>query len=191
MNLFANKKTRLAFLLALAISSAVGATPGRRDPLTDAETEQLREVAMDAEPRLKLYIKFARARVVAIEQIRSDPKFAEERGKRIHDLLEDLGNIVDEMDNNIATYDRQKADLRKPLKEIIEADSEFQGKLRALKEAPATDPAAVKDQRDYSFVLDDATESVNSSAESAREILDAQNEAFAKAKDAEKNKKKK
>jgi hypothetical protein len=191
MNLFANKKTLLAFLLALAIISAVGATPGRRDPLTDAETEQLREVATEAPERLKLYVKFARARMVAIEQMRADPKFAAERGKRIHDLLEDLGNIVDEMDNNVSTYDRQKADLRKPLKEIIEADSEFQGKLRALKEAPATDPTAVKEQRDYSFVLDDTTESVNSSAETAREVLDAQNEAFAKAKEAEKDKKKK
>src|SRR5260370_11945934 len=138
MNLFANRKMRLTFLLVIGFVAVMRAEPGRRDPLTDAETEQLREVAMEAEPRLKLYIKFARARMVAIEQIRSDPKFAEERGKRIHDLLEDLGNIVDEMDNNVATYDRQKADLRKPLKEIIEADSEFQGKLRALKEAPAS-----------------------------------------------------
>jgi hypothetical protein len=188
MNPFANKKSLLVLFLAIV---ALGASPGRRDPLTDAETEQLREVATEAAPRLKLYIKFARARMVAIEQMRADPKFAAERGKRIHDLLEDLGQIIDEMDNNITTYDKQRADLRKPLKEVIEADTEFQGKLRALKEAPASDPTATKDQRDYSFVLDDTTESVNASAETAREVLDAQNEAFAKAKEEEKNKKKK
>lgn len=176
-------RTRLAIfaLLVLAVTLAP-AQRRRRDPLTDPETDQLREVAVEPEKRLKLYVKFARARMAAIEQLRSDPKFAEDRGQRLHDLLEDLGAIVDEMDRNVDEYDRQKQDLRKPLKDVIEADSEFQLKLRAIKDA-AAEPALAREARDYKFVLDDTIESVNASADAARETLQTEIEEFKKKKD--------
>ena len=60
------KKTVLAVLLLTVVASA-----RRRDPLTDAESDQLREVAMEPAKRLKLYIKFAEARLVAIDQLRA------------------------------------------------------------------------------------------------------------------------
>ena len=179
------KRTRAIFFFVLVL--AVTLAPGqrrRRDPLTDAETDELREVAQEGDKRLKLYAKFVRARMVAIEQVRSDPKFAEDRGKRLHDLLEDLGAIVDEMDQNVDTYDKQKADLRKPLKDVVEMDSDLQLKLRAIKES-AADPKLAPEAREYKFVLDDAMESVNASAESARETLQAENEEFAKKKEKE------
>ena len=180
-------KIFLVVLLSLAVMGAAGR---RRDPLTDEETEQLREVALEPIKRLRLYIKFSRARMMALEQTRSDPKLAEDRSKHLHDLLEDLGNIVDEMDDNVQSYDKQRADLRKPLKEVIEADSELQMKLRALKERATNDAAAAKEMRAYAFALENTIESVNASADGAREVLNAQNEAFAKAKEAEKEKEK-
>ena len=175
----------LLILLALPLTAQ-----RRRDPLTDAETDQLREVADQPEARVKLWVKFVRARMVALDQIRSDPKFAAERSKRTHDLLEDLANMIDELDDNIDQYARQKQDVRKGLKEVVELDSELGLKLRAIQEA--TDPASQKELADYKFVLQNATESVSQSAANTRDTLQEQNEEFSKKgkeKDKDKNKK--
>src|SRR5947209_8318476 len=168
----------LFFVLTLAVALAP-AQRRRRDPLTEVETDALREVAQEPDKRVKLFVKFVRARITAIEQVRSDPRFADDRGKRLHDLLEDLGNVVDEMDSNIDTYDRQKADLRKPLKDVVELDSDLQLKLRAIKEA-ATDPKTTVEAREHKFVLDDAIESVKPSADTGRAILQHRSEALSK-----------
>ncbi|MCI0352544.1 MAG: hypothetical protein L0Z53_24255 [Acidobacteriales bacterium] len=172
--------TTIAVLVALLATSYAGKT--RRDPLNDLETDELREVAQEPVKRLKLYIKYAHARMTAIEQLRSDPKLAEDRGRQIHDLLEDFTNIVDELDANVDMYHERGSDLRKPLKEVIEADSDWQLRLRTLKEAPASDPNAEKESRDYYFVLETSIDSVNESADNARKVLAEQNIAFAEKK---------
>ena len=56
-------------------------------------------------------------------------------------MLDDFLLLYDELNDNIDTYVDRKDDIRKPLKVIIEADTEFQAKLRALKDA-ADVPAA-------------------------------------------------
>jgi hypothetical protein len=167
--------------IALLTSFPVWTQVRERDPLTDKETDQLRESAIEPEKRLKLYVEFTRARMTAIDQLRSDPKLAKDRGKRMHDLLEDIATLVDEIDDNVENYDERSADLRKPLKELVQMDSEFQLKLRELK-AAADDPKNASEASDYSFALQDAIDSVNTSAESSRKLLEEQNVKFAKKK---------
>ena len=178
---------RYVAVLLLALLTLPLAAQRRRDPLTDPETDQLREVADQPEQRVKLWVKFIRARMVALDQIRSDPKFAAERSKRTHDLLEDIANMIDELDDNVDQYARQKQDVRKALKDVVEMESELQLKLRAILEA--TDPASQKELADYKFVLQNAIESVNQSASDTRDTLQEQNEDFSK-KGKEKDKKK-
>jgi len=153
----------------------------QRDPLNEKEVDQLRETAMEPEKRLKLMVEFARARMTTLDQVRTDPKLAKDRGQKMHDLLEDVTNLVDEIDDNIENYNERSADLRKPLKEIVQMDSEFQTKLRDLKVA-AEDPKNSEEAADYKFAVQDATESVNQSAESSRKLLEEQNVKFAKKK---------
>ena len=152
-----------------------------RDPLTEKEVDQLRETAIEPEKRLKLMVDFTKARMVAIEQLRSDPKMAKDRGQKIHDLLEDIAGLVDEVDDNVENYNERSADLRKPLKQVVEMDSDFQAKLRGLKVA-AEDPKNVDEAADYKFALEDAIDSVNRSADSTRKLLEEQNVKFAKKK---------
>ncbi len=156
-------------LMLLLSLPAMAQANRERDPLTDAEADQLRETAQEPEKRLKLMVKFARARLESIEQLRGDSKLQADRGKQIHDLLDDFTAIIDEIDDNIDDYAERHADMRKGLKALIEADADFQLKLRALKEqSPA------KEAADFSFVIQNATEAVNSNLDNARKTLDEQ-----------------
>ena len=51
-----------------------GLAQRQHDSLTNPEIDQLRDTALEPDLRLKLYVKFARARLAALEQARADPK---------------------------------------------------------------------------------------------------------------------
>lgn len=165
----------------LLFATASFAQAHQRDPLTSKEVDQLRETAQEPEKRLKLMVEFTRARMLSLEQLRTDPKPAKDRGERMHDLLQDIASMVDELDDNIDDYNQRNADLRKPLKGVIEMDSDFQAKLRDLNTA-ADDPRNAGEAADYKFALQDAIESVNQSADTSRKLLEEQNVNFAKKK---------
>jgi len=170
-------KTATKILLLLLFLS-LAASARKRDPLTEAETDQLREVAMEPYKRLKLLIKFTEARLVAIDQVRIDPKLAKDRGKQIHDLLEDFTALLDEINDNVDQYQGRplskddRKDFKKGLKELIEADERFDLKLRTLQSATQTDPETRKEWPDFRFVLQDAQEALKSNAEMAREYIE-------------------
>src|SRR5690242_17905519 len=125
----------LGLWLALCLLAAVpAAAQCRRDPLTQAEIAQVRDASWEPQQRLTLYVKFARARLVKLEQMRGDSK-TKDRAQQTHDMLDDFLLIYDELNDNLDTYVDRKDDIRKPLKSVIEADTEFQAKLRALKDA--------------------------------------------------------
>jgi regulator of replication initiation timing len=168
------KRTILLFVLLTSLC-VPGFARGRRDPLSEKEVDQMREVAQNGEKRLRLLLTFAQVRMLAIYQMRGDPKFAEGRGARVHDLLEDFANLITELDRNIDQYANQKQDVRKPLKEIIEANADFQLKLRGLKEAAAL-PANADEVKEWKYVLEDAIDAVNSNGDNARQTLEEQNE---------------
>ncbi len=91
--------------------------------------------------------------------------------------------LYDELNDNIDTYVDRKDDIRKPLKLVIDADTEFQAKLRALKDAADVPP---QEASQYEFVLTNALETVDSSTDDHRKLLEDQEEA-AKAKKLNKN----
>lgn len=161
-------------LLSLAIVIAPGWAQRRRDPLTRVEVDQLRDTAWEPELRLKLYVKFARERLTALQQVRSDPKVTD-RAQETHDKLQDFLDVYDELNDNIDTYEGRKSDLRKALKAVIEGDTEFQSKLRAFKDSVT---AGKEDTKDYEFLLSNAVEAVDNGAQDHRQLLAEQEEAF-------------
>jgi len=164
--------TRLAVLaLFLGIFAPIThAQTNKRDPMTDAEVDQMREAADLPNKRLELMVRFAKERIAMIELLEPDPESAATRPKQIHDYLEDFISLLDEIDDNIDMYQSHQTDMRKGLKLVIEADSEWQLKLRQIKEKA---PSAELEQ--YSFVLSNAVDSVADSAKNARENLQEQN----------------
>lgn len=156
----------LAMVLALSLPLPSRAQR-RRDPLNPLEVDQLRDAMLDPVERLKLYVQFSRDRMTKLEQMRSDPKTVD-RARQTHDMLEDFLGIYDELNDNIDMYVGRKDDIRKPLKLIIEADTEFQSKLRAIKNAADTNAA---EATQYEFLLTDALDTVDSSAEDHRKTV--------------------
>ncbi|MGB7598754.1 MAG: hypothetical protein WBM24_00500 [Candidatus Sulfotelmatobacter sp.] len=153
------------------------ATPGlgqrHRDPFTRAEIDQIRDTSWEPELRLPLYVQFARARLVGMEEMRADPK-TKNRAQQTHDKLDDFLLIYDELNDNIDTYVDRKNDIRKPLKVVIDADTEFQAKLLALRDAAGVSPEEFKQ---YEFVLSNALDTVDSTAEDHKQTLADQEEA--------------
>jgi hypothetical protein len=165
---------RRCFVSGLLLVTAVASFAQRhRDPLTQAEIDQVRDASWEPQQRLTLYVTFARARLVKMEQMRSDPK-TKNRPQQTHDMLDDFQLLYDELNDNIDTYVDRKDDIRKPLKTVIDADTEFQAKLRALKDAEDV-PAAEANQ--YEFVLTNALDTLDTAVEDHRKLLADQEDA--------------
>lgn len=168
---------RLAFCLGLVLLLAVATLPAlaqhRRDPFTQPEIDQIRDTSWEPQLRLGLYVQFARARLVALEQLRADPK-TKNRAQGTHDKLDDFLLIYDELNDNVDTYVDRRDDIRKPLKVIVDADTEFQAKLLALRDA-ANVPA--EEARQYEFILGEALNTLDGSAEEHKKTMADQVEA--------------
>jgi predicted nucleic acid-binding Zn-ribbon protein len=149
----------------------------RREPLNPVEIDKLRDAAQDPAIRIKLFIEFARDRLNALEQVRADPKVTD-RAQQTHDMLQNFLDVYDELNDNIDTFVERKADLRKPLKSVLEADSEFGAKLRALKSSLKT---SASEAQKYEFLLNNAVDAVDGGAQDHRQLL-AQEEEAAKHK---------
>lgn len=164
---------RCFVFIGLLLICAPAIAQRHHDPLTQPEIDKIRDASWEPKQRLTLYLEFARARLVKMEQARNDPK-TKDRAQQTHDLLADFQLLYDELNDNIDTYVDRKDDIRKPLKSIIEADTEFQAKLRALKDAADVSPAEASA---YEFVLTNALETVDTSSEDHRKLLTEQEDA--------------
>ena len=167
------RKLIIVFLLLSAVAFA-----RRRDPLTDAETDQLREARMEPAKRLKLYGKFAEARLDAINESLNNPQKARERPATIHDLLEDFGSIVDEINDNLDMYqedgrldEEQHKEYRKGLKELIADEGKLRARVRSLQHDLESDPKFKAESQACSFALQDADAALKNSLDTARQYL--------------------
>jgi len=167
---------RITFVLGLLFLALapLGAAQRRDDPLTQPEIDQLRDTAVEPELRMKLYVQFARTRLVALELMRSDPKTTD-RAHQTHNMLADFVAVYNELNDNLDNFVERRSDLRKALKWVTEGDTEFQAKLRALKDDARTTP---QEAAEYQFVLSDAIEAVDNGAADHRKLLNEEQEAW-------------
>ena len=160
-----------SFLAALLVCLCGLGLAQKRDPLNEKEVDEMRETADWPDKRLETMAKFARARITAIDELQANGKTAKDRPLQIHDLLEDFTALIDEIEDNVEMYASHRADMRKGLTLVVEASSEWQLKLRRLKEQS---PPEELDQ--YAFILTNATEAVGDLGEDTRKELQEQNE---------------
>jgi hypothetical protein len=156
-------------LCLLAVAALLAGAPAQRhqDPFNQLEIDQLRDTAWDPVQRLKLYVTFARSRLQTLDQARNDPKVTD-KAEQIHDRLQDFLDVYDELNENIDTYVDRKWHLRKALKPVIESDTEFQARLRAIQDFA---DASRQQTQTYEFLLTNALETLDESAQEHRQLL--------------------
>ncbi|MHB1021906.1 MAG: hypothetical protein ACYC46_11250 [Acidobacteriaceae bacterium] len=135
--------------------------------MTEAEIDQIREVADQPNERVQLFQKFMDERIDNIRQVATARRMRD-REKQLHDLMAQFSGLADELDDNFDQYQSDHSDIRKALKKLIEGSS----KWPAVLSQPPDDPA-------YNIVRSDALDAAKDIHDSAQKLLDDQNAWFA------------
>lgn len=155
------KYPRLLVLMALLGAPAAWA---QRDFLTADETDQIRE-AQEPNARLGLYASFAKMRVELLRQLVAKEKPG--RSLLIHDTLEDYTKIIEAIDTVADDAIRRKLDISLGMKSVAESEKEMLAELEKIQESEPKDVAR------YEFVLKNAIETTEDSAEMSAQDLNA------------------
>ena len=164
-------------VVGLCSPARLAAQTRERDPMTEAEVDQMREAADYPNKRLELMVRFAKERVAMIGILRTDPPLRPRGPSRSTIICRTSSRCSTRPMTTSTCMLQHHADMRKGLKLLIEANSEWQLNLRQLKEQSPPD-----ELQQYSFVLANAVDTVADSAKSARETLEEQNKLAAEKK---------
>ena len=143
----------------------------QKDPLNDEEIDQVRELGDRPNDRIKLYAKFIEQRITSIKQLSTD-KNAQNRSAELRAKIEEFTRLVDELQDNLDTYDSQHADVRKALKDLVPASDKWELTIRQ----PPSDP-------NYEFARKTAVEAAQSISDQAKTLQKDQEKYFAEHKD--------
>lgn len=160
-----------AILVCLFCVVPLFAQKEKREPLTGAQIEEIREAGIDPPERVKLYTKYLDEHAETIKGLTNRGK-SPSRAKRLDDELQDLTALMDELGSNLDVYSDRKSDIRKSLKPLTEAAQRWLGILRALPGEPGFDLARKE-----------AIESGEDLADQAKRLLDEQDRYFEEHKD--------
>jgi len=155
----------LCALLA-SLTPTLLAQKEKRQPLTEAEIEQIRDAGIYPSARIALYTKFLNEHAEVIKSLTNRVK-SQARAKHLDDELLDFTALMDELGDNLDQYADRKADLRPALKPLTEATPKWLGILRALAGEPSFDEARKE-----------AIESGEDLADQAKRLLSEQTEYF-------------
>jgi hypothetical protein len=164
-------KLNALIALFLLCSLPLMAQKQKREPLTEAQIEQIREAGIDPDARIKLYNKFLDEHAEVIKSLTNRTRGAA-RSRRLDDELQDFTALMDEMGSNLDLYSERKADLRPSLKSLTEATPRWLGILRVLAGEPG-----------FELARKEAIESGEDLGDQAKRLLAEQTEYFKTHKD--------
>jgi hypothetical protein len=128
------------FLFCLLWILPLRAQKEKREPLTEAQIEQIREAGIYPEERVGLYTKFLNEHADTIKKLSNRAK-SPARAKHLDDELQDFTALMDELGSNLDTFADRHADILKSLKTLTESTQRWLGILRALAGEPGFDLA--------------------------------------------------
>jgi hypothetical protein len=143
----------------------------QKDPLNEAQADQVRELGDRPNDRIKLYLKFVEERIAAIRELSVD-SHENSRPAELRAKFEEFTRLTDELADNIDSYTTDHADVRKALKAVLEASPKWPDALRK----PPADPA-------YEFPRKTALDAAISTTDDTRKLLADQDAYFAAHKD--------
>lgn len=158
-------------LMFLLLAAPLAAQKHVRDPLTQAQAEEIAKAGIDPNQRVHLYTRYLEEHADSIKALakRADTPA---RNNQIASDLEDLANLMDELGSNLDVYSDRKADIRKTLKPLNEAIQRWQTMLNGLPSESAFDLART-----------DALDSSNDLADQAKQLMEDQDKYFTEHKE--------
>jgi hypothetical protein len=156
----------MVLLAGLLLAAPLGAQKQGREPLNEAQIEQIREAGIDPAERVHLYTKFLNERADGLKELDRRIR-GEARSRRLDGELQDFTALMDELGDNLDVYSDRHADIRKPLKPLTEATERWLGILRALVVAPG-----------FELARKEAIESGEDLADQAKRLLAEQTAYF-------------
>ena len=151
-------RTICAVFFALILLLPAAAQKNKRDPLTQAEQDQIAEAGIAPVDRLDLYVKFLNQHADTIEGV-AKRAHTPARAHRMDDELEDFSALMDEMSSNLDVYADRKADIRKSMKGMTESIARWQSMLKSIPKEPG-----------FEVSLQDAIDSSSDLAAQAKQV---------------------
>ena len=167
-------RTFAAIFFSLLIAAPLAAQKDKREPLTEAQQDQIAELGDDPVARVGIYVKFLDESSETIKGL-TFRAHTTARIQRLNGELKDFAALIDELDDNLDVYSERKADIRKSLKSLNEGIARWQSVLHGLPSEPG-----------FELSLKEAFDSIRDLSDSAKQIT-ADQEAYFKAHPDEKN----
>ncbi len=164
----------LLFLSAVLLLSPLALqsrAQSQKDTLNQDEIDQVREYGDRPNERIKLFAKFIEQRITAIKQLSTD-RNVQYRSPLLRAKIEEFTRLVDELQDNLDTYDSEHADVRKALKDLVPQSDKWEPVLRE----PPSDP-------NYEFARKTAIEAAQSVSDQTKTLQKDQEKYFAEHKD--------
>ncbi len=128
----------LAVLITIVLAAPLPAQKEQRQPLTEAQVDQIREAGIYPDDRVRLYTRFVNGHVDTIKSLTPRGR-SSARTHHVDNELQDLTALMDELGSNLDQYGDRKADLRSSLKSLTEATPRWLEVLKALPSEPGFD----------------------------------------------------
>src|SRR5579859_2399644 len=103
----------------------------KRDVLTEAQVEKIREAGIEPNERIKLYTGYLNDHVNAVKGLTNRSK-SEARAKHLDNELQDVADLMDELGSNLDEYSDRHADIRGALKALADESQHWLTTLKAL-----------------------------------------------------------
>jgi hypothetical protein len=156
----------LVCLSVILVAQPLLAQKEKREPLTSAEIEEIREAGIAPIDRVKVYSRILNEHADTIKGLTNRGK-SSSRAQRLDQELQDFTALMDELGENLDVYSDRHADIRKSLKPLNEDAPRWLGILRALAGEPGFD-----------LSRKEAIESGEDLADQAKRLLSEQTEYF-------------
>ena len=161
---------RLA-LIIIPLAILLPAQKDQREPLTEAQQDQIAEAGIDPDARIGLYTKFANEHAQVIESV--GKRTEKGRGRRLDSELQGFAALIDELASNLDEFGGRKADIRKALKGLNDDVPKWQAILKGLPIDPISEIAQ-----------NDAAEALGDLASDLKQLTADQDAYFKEHKDA-------
>jgi hypothetical protein len=159
-------RTLAAILFSFLIAAPLAAQKEKREPLTEAQQDQIAELGDTPVARVVLYVKFIDDHADTIKGLITRAHTTA-RIQRLNRELEDFAALIDELDDNLDVYSERKADIRKSLKGLVDGIARWQSVLHALPSEPG-----------FEISLKEALDSIGDLSDQAKQLTTGQDAYF-------------